>query len=111
MLAARAFAAMLKKVLPDEFIAMSEGGGDWQDHATVLERSKSFVAGGGKLIRLGLPKTEIQAYGATAIIYTTYPYEVESNGKRSVSQGRATEMFVFRDKQWLHNGWHLEAVK
>jgi Domain of unknown function (DUF4440) len=104
-------AAMLKKILPAEFIGMSEGTSEWQNLATVLERSKGFAAGGGKLIRLEFPKTEIQAYGATAIIYTTYLYEVETQGKRNVSQGRATKMFVFRDKQWLHNGWHLEAMK
>lgn len=103
-------AATLKKILPVEFLGMSEGDGEWQNLATVLERSKGFAAGGGKLIRLEFPKTEIQAYGATATIYTTYLYEVETNGQRRVSQGRATEMFVFRDKQWLHNGWHLEAV-
>lgn len=103
--------ATLKKILPAEFIGMSEGGSEWQNLATVLERSKGFAAGGGKLVRLEFPQTEIQAYGATAIIYTTYLREVEVNGQRSVSQGRATEMFVFRDKQWLHNGWHLDAVK
>jgi hypothetical protein len=103
--------ATLKKILPAEFIAMNEGGSDWQGLASVLEELKQFAAAGGKLMRLEFPKTEIQAYGTTAIIYTIYLYEIEMNGKREVSQGRGTEMFVFRDKQWLHNGWHLDAVK
>ena len=52
-----------------------------------LRMPKSFAESGGKLVRLEFPKTEIQAYGNTVLIYTTYVYEIELNGKRSTSSG------------------------
>ena len=41
-----------------------------------------FAASGAKLVRLEFPKTEMQVYGNTIIIYTTYLYEIEAGGKR-----------------------------
>jgi len=64
---------------------------------------------GGKLVRLEFPKTEIQAYGDTAILYSEYVYEIEQAGKRSESSGKATEVFVNRDGVWVNPGWHIDA--
>ena len=63
---------------------------------------------GGKLVRLEFPKTEIQVYGNTVILYTTYIYETEVNGKRTTSSGRGTEMFVRRGNELINVGWHLD---
>ena len=57
-----------------------------------MEGSAEFVKSGGKLVRLEFPKTEIQAYGNTALVYSTYLYEVERQGKRQTNTGRVTEL-------------------
>jgi len=70
-----------------------------------------IVDSGGKLLRLEFPKTEIQVYGNTVIIYTTYLYEIEVNGQKSTSSGRATEMFVRRGDNLVNVGWHMDSGK
>ena len=64
-----------------------EAGGEWGNRKAVFEGSARFAAGGGKLVRLEFPKTEIQAYGSTAIVYSSYVYEIEQGGKRSCELG------------------------
>lgn len=103
--------AALEKLIPEETIAINEGPGEWANRAAILASSKGFAESGGKLLRLEFPKTEIQVYGATAIIYTTYLYELEVQGKRSTTQGRGTEIFVRRNNEWVNSGWHLDTVK
>src|SRR2546430_15682205 len=71
----------LEKFLPKELLVISPGGGDWQSRQSVLEASARFAASGGKLVHLEFPKTEIQAYGSTAIVYSNYVYETEQAGK------------------------------
>jgi ketosteroid isomerase-like protein len=80
--------------------------------AQILEDARRGAERGNKLVRLEFPKTEIQAYGTTAIIYTTYLYELEnSQGQRQTSTGKATEVFVRRNGAWLNPGWHLTPAK
>ena len=102
--------AGLEKLLPEELITL-EPGGDWGNRSTVLEGSARFAAGGGKLVRLEFPKTEMQVYGSTAIVYSNYVYEIEQGGKRSASSGRATEVFVNRNGVWVNPSWHLDTGK
>lgn len=103
--------AKLEKLIPEETIAMNAGSGPWGNRTTILAGAKRFAESGGKLVRLEFPKTEMQVYGFTAIIYTTYLYELEFNGQRNVSQGRATEIFVLRNNAWVNSGWHMDTVK
>jgi hypothetical protein len=76
----------------------------------VFDGSARFAASGGKLVRLELPKTEIQAYGQTAIVYSNYVYEIEQGGKRSAHSGRVTEVFVFGNDAWVNPSWHMDSV-
>src|SRR5207247_911019 len=70
------------------------------------------VYGRAKLVRLEFPRTDVQAYGDVAIIYTTYLYELESApGQKETTAGHATEIFVKRNGAWLNSGWHLAANK
>lgn len=102
--------AKLEPMLPEDTLAINSGDGPWQGRDEVLEESKQFVAAGNKLVRLEFPKTEIRAYGYTAILYTTYLLETESaTGERQTSSGRATEVFVFRDGKWVNPGWHMDS--
>lgn len=103
--------AALEKLIPAEAIAIDEGSEAWADRASILAGAKRFADSGAKLVKLEFPKTEMQVYGNTIIIYTTYLYEIEANGKRSTTSGRGTEMFVRRGGNLVNVGWHLDAGK
>jgi ketosteroid isomerase-like protein len=102
--------AALEKLLPEDLITLEPYAGSWGNRKTVLENSARFAAGGGKLLRLEFPKTEIQMYGYTAFVYSTYFYEVEEGGKRNQASGRVTEVFVQRNGAWVNPGWHMDTV-
>ncbi len=101
--------ARLEAVIPEETIAINAGEERWQNRAEILAAAEEFVAGGGKLVRLEYPRTDIQLYGDVAILYTTYLFEVENQGERQTSSGRGTEIFVRRDGRWVNSGWHLDS--
>lgn len=103
--------AVLDKLIPEDVIAINDGEGEWSDRAAVIDGAKRFAASGGKLVKLEFPKTQIQVYGHTVLVYTTYVYEIEMNGKRSTSSGRATEMFVRRGDELVNVGWHMDSGK
>lgn len=103
--------AQMEKLIPAEAIAINDGEEKFADRAAIFAGAKQFAESGGKLVRLEFPKTEIQAYGNTVLIYTTYLYEIEVNGKRSTSTGRGTEMFVRRGDELVNVGWHLDSQK
>ena len=103
--------AVLEKLIPAEAIAIDEGSEAWADRASILAGAKSFADSGAKLVKLEFPKTEMQVYGNTIIIYTTYLYEIEANGKRTTTTGRGTEMFVRRGGNLVNVGWHLDTGK
>ena len=101
--------AALEQMIPDEAIAIGAGDGPWEGRAEILASSERFAKSGAKLVRLEFPRTDVQAYGATFVLYTTYVFEVESGGKRETTSGRGTEVFVYRDGTFRNTGWHLDA--
>ena len=103
--------ATLDKLIPEEAIAIDNGSETWSDRAAILAGAQSFAGSGGKLVKLEFPKTEMQIYGNTIILYTTYIVETEMNGKRNVESGRGTEMFVRRGDTIVNVGWHLDSKK
>ena len=103
--------ATLEKLIPEETIAINADDPNWSGRLKVLEGSVEFAKNGGKLIKLEFPKTEIQAYGLTAVIYSIYSYEIEIGGQRSTNTGRVTEVFVMRNGQWVNPGWHMDSGK
>jgi ketosteroid isomerase-like protein len=104
-------AKTLRVLVPPETIVISAGEKQWKHQAAVLQSAAEFRAQGGKLIRLEFPRTEVQHFGDVAILYSEYMVETEMHGKRSISSGRATEIFVLRDGQWTNPGWHTDAEK
>ncbi len=100
--------ALLEKLIPEEAIAIDSGEESWSNRAAILDGAKRFADSGGKLVKLEFPKTEIQVYGDTVIIYTSYVYETEVNGKRTTARGRGTEMFIRRGDDLVNVGWHLD---
>src|SRR5688500_14574708 len=104
--------ATLEKVLPPETIAIeADESNTWSNRQMVLDNSAQFAKGGGKLIKLEFPKTEIQVYGLTAIVYSNYAYELENGGKRINQAARVTEIFLLRNGQWVNPGWHMDSGK
>ena len=99
----------LEKLIPEEAIAIDEGSEEWSNRAAILAGAKRFADSGAKLVKLEFPKTELQIYGNTVVIYTTYLYEIETNGKRTIRSGRGTEIFVRRGDNLINVGWHLDA--
>ena len=103
--------AALEKLIPEEAIAIDDGNADRSDWDAILAGAKEFTDSGAKLVRLEFPQTEIQVYGNTVILYTTYLYETEAKGKRTTKSGRGTEMFVRRGNDLVNVGWHLDSGK
>jgi len=99
--------ATLEKLIPAEAIAI-EGHREWSDRAAILAGARQFAESGARLVRLEFPKTELQVYGNTVVIYATYVYEIEANGQRSTKSGRGTEIFVNRNGTLVNTGWHLD---
>ena len=103
--------ATLEKLIPQETIAIESGHNNWSNRETILDGSVEFAKGGGKLVKLEFPKTEIQMYGNSAIVYSNYSYELEQGGQRINQSGRVTEVFVLRNGQWVNPGWHMDGGK
>jgi ketosteroid isomerase-like protein len=104
-------AKTLAELVPAEAIAISPSEDDWKNQSDIVREAAEFQAQGGKLIRLEFPRTKIQRYGDAAFVYSQFVLETETNGKRSVSTGRATEVFVLRNGRWINPGWHTDAHK
>jgi ketosteroid isomerase-like protein len=101
--------AALDKLIPEELITIEPEGNQFGNRAAVFAGAARMAQSGMKLARLEFPKTEIQLYGNSAIIYGTYLYELEKDGKRMPFSGRVTEVFVFRKGQWVNPGWHMDT--
>jgi hypothetical protein len=87
--------------------------GKWLKRRPIVRKmgAAQFAKDGGKLVKLEFPKTEIQVYGFTAVVYSSYLYELENRGKRAQQSGRVTEVFVLRKGQWVNPGWHMDSGK
>jgi ketosteroid isomerase-like protein len=102
--------ATLEKLIPEETITIESGeNNNWSNRQVILEGSERFAKSGGKLLKLEFPKTEIQVYGYTAVVYSNYGYELEAGGQRINRSGRVTEVFVLRQGQWVNPGWHMDS--
>jgi ketosteroid isomerase-like protein len=103
----------LAKLVPaDTIVLESAPEKPFVKQAEILQSAKELAQNGMKLVRLTFPQTEMQVYGNTAIIYTTYLYELENKqGERHTNNGRATEIFVYRDGAWVNPGWHMAEFK
>jgi hypothetical protein len=101
----------LDALVPPDTIVISSGEEKWKNQSDILQSAARFQANGGKLIRLEFPRTEIQRFGDVAITYSQYLYETEVDGKRSLTSGRVSEIFVLRRGKWTNPGWHTDTEK
>lgn len=103
--------AALEKLIPEETVTIEAGDNNWGNRKAILDGAEQFAKAGGKLVKLEFPKTEIQVYGYTAVVYSNYSYELEIGGQRRQQSGRVTEIFVLRKGQWVNPGWHMDTGK
>lgn len=103
--------ATLARLIPADAVAIESGSEAWENRAAILEGAQRFAASGAKLVRLEFPRTEIQVYGRTVVLYTSYVTEIEKDGQKSTQSGRGTEIFVMRNGQLVNTGWHLDTEK
>jgi len=103
--------ATLEKVIPEETVAIEADDNNWSNRQTIFAGSAQFAKNGGKLVKLEFPRTEIQVYGFTAVVYSNYLYELEVGGQHINRSGRVTEVFVLRNGQWVNPGWHMDGGK
>ncbi len=104
--------ATLEKLIPEETIAIEAGdNNNWSSRQTIFDGAAQFAKSSGRLIKLEFPKTEIQVYGNTAVVYSNYSYELETGGQHINQTGRVTEIFVLRKGQWVNPGWHMDSGK
>jgi ketosteroid isomerase-like protein len=103
--------AMLEKLIPEETVTIESGDNKWGNRKAIFDGAERFAKGGGRLVKLEFPKTEIQVYGSTAVVYSNYLYELETGGQRYQQTGRVTEVFVLRKGQWVNPGWHMDSGK
>jgi len=101
----------LEKLIPEETVAIEADDNNWSTRQTIFEGSAQFAKNGGKLVKLEFPRTEIQVYGFTAVVYSNYLYELEVGGQHINRSGRVTEVFVLRNGQWVNPGWHMDGGK
>jgi hypothetical protein len=101
--------AALRTLLPPETIALDASPNGWTTRDGIIKSSLDFKSAGGTLVKLEFPRTDIQQYGATAILYTSYVFETETNGKKSSERGKAVEIFVRQQNGWVNSGWQLMA--
>ncbi|HKB64669.1 MAG TPA: nuclear transport factor 2 family protein [Pyrinomonadaceae bacterium] len=101
--------ATLEKLIPEETVAIEAGDNNWSNRQSILDNSTQFAKSGGKLVKLEFPRTEIQVYGFTAMVYSNYVYELEVGGQHVNRSGRVTEVFVLRNGQWVNPGWHMDS--
>jgi ketosteroid isomerase-like protein len=99
----------LEQMVPEDTVAIDAGEEVWHDRGSVLAGAAELAKTGARLLGLEFPRTEIRVYGDTAILYTTYAYELETAGKREAYSGRGTEIFVNRGGRLVNVGWHLDS--
>jgi ketosteroid isomerase-like protein len=102
--------AALRKVLPEETIAFDSGPEKFMTREAIIKASRDFANTGARLERLDFPRTDMQVYGSTAILYSSYSYQTAGGGKRDTQSGTAVEVFVKRQDGWINSGWQMMAT-
>jgi hypothetical protein len=101
---------VMERILPANFIGIGWGNDPWQDKAAAMGGAAEFVSGGGKLLTLAFPRTEVHRFGDVAVVYSNYDVSFEMGGKRIRQAGRSTEVFIRqKNGSWIHPSWHLDS--
>jgi hypothetical protein len=99
------------KLIPPELVTIDGSSSQFGSRESEVEGSRRFAQAGGKLTRLAFPRTEVQAYGNTVILYTTFEMDLAMDGKVTTERGAATEVFVKQKGGWINTGWQLATER
>ena len=100
--------ARLNRLLP-RATAAGEGASqvEWADRKAILDQSREFVRGGGKLERLDFTNTQVTQAGDVAVVNADYRTVTRNASRVDTARGHATEVFVRGATGWLNPFWHL----
>jgi ketosteroid isomerase-like protein len=101
--------AKLKERIGEDFITINPGEQHWQNRDEFIAGAKAFGDHQGKLVSLSFPRTEIQAFGDVAVLYSLVKITMESGGKRESLNCRSTEIFQKRGGLWVNTGAHVDS--
>ena len=99
--------AALGSMLPRELVTLAPDRDGWGTRESIIKASAEFAKSGAALSRLEFPRTEMQAYGSTVILYSSYALDLRQAGTTRTETGKATEIFVWTRGQWINTGWQL----
>ena len=71
---------------------------------------RAFARGGGRLVSIEFPRTEMQVFGDVVVIYTAFRYTTERAGQQNRAAGNAVEVFVRRNGRWQNLSWYLDFI-
>ncbi len=101
--------AAIEKILAPEVIAIQESSERWENRERLVALARAMKAQNVRLLRLEFPRTEIQLFGDTTILYYTYVFATGNEKQSGTLAGRGTEVFVRRGGRWIDVGWHLDS--
>jgi hypothetical protein len=102
---------VLEEMLPPEFVGIGFGGGPFDNRESALKGAAEFAAGGGKLQRLEFSDDRVQVFGDVVTLFSNYSIEFVVGGEKTAQSGRATEVFLRRNRRWTNPAWHLDSGK
>jgi hypothetical protein len=100
----------LRRSLAPELVAMSMGAPHWQSLDETIASSAKFKADGGKFVSVSFDSTMTHQFGDVIVMFSHYAVTTESSSGRTTRKGRATEVFVQSNGQWVHTSWHLDST-
>jgi ketosteroid isomerase-like protein len=98
----------LRSLVSSDAVVISAGEKDWKDRDAVIREAREFHQAGGSLLQLNFSRTAVQRSRDSAFIYSDFVLEIGTKGKRTVTRGRATEVFILRGGKWMNTGWHTD---
>jgi hypothetical protein len=99
----------LERLLPADFVGIGWGGGPWDTRDTALSGAAAFAASGGRLTSLEFTNDRWQRFGNVATVFSNYRLVLHTGEATTTQSGRATEVFVRRNGQWVNPAWHLDS--
>lgn len=101
-------AAFVEKILGSELIAIQQSGEKWENRDNLIKMAMAMEKQDVKITHIEFPRTEIQLFDNTAILYYTYILTSGTDKWSATDAGRGTEVFVYRNGRWIDVGWHLD---
>jgi hypothetical protein len=100
----------LRHALGPELVAMGIGTPHWQSLDETIASSAKFKADGGRFVSVSFDSTTTHCFGNVVVMFSHFAVTTEGASGQTTRKGRATEVFVRSNNQWVHTSWHLDAT-